>query len=260
MFFVPASSAIPTCKEPWTLITSFLAQLAAAEEKQKRSLIWVWVALLPSAVTAETEQQQGCYGTQAVGQVQGFGWAAEPSDGGLGTNRLFIGSTLVSDESSWDVCDCSEEQYWWLGGSTSLLWHTHRSSCSSSTCPPELPTTCCLALSPLANPPLLPFLLRSLPCSAFVSSVSKALPLPVLHSPQLLTSILLKASSFPRSYSLIPHSGQTNSAKQVSVILPQDKSCCQLLNHLRLQFQLCSSTQSCRKHPTAIRPSQVQDF
>lgn len=48
--------------------------------------------------------------------------------------------------------------------------------------------------------------------------------------------------------------------KQVSVILPQDKSCCQLLNHLRLQFQLCSSKQSCRKHPTAIRPSQVQDF
>lgn len=103
-------------------------------------------------------------------------------------------------------------------------------------------------------------LLRSLPCSAFVSSVSKALPSPVLHSPQLWTSILLKASSFPRSYSLIPHSGQTNSAKQISVILPQDKSCCQLLNHLRLQFQLCSSKQSCRKHPTAIRPSQVQDF
>jgi len=39
-----------------------------------------------------------------VGQVQGLGQAVELSDGGLGRSELFIGTSHVSNVSSWDTC------------------------------------------------------------------------------------------------------------------------------------------------------------
>lgn len=119
----------------------------------------------------------------------------EPTDGGLGTSGLSIGTSQVSNVSGWDTCGCSEERYRWLGGSTSFFQHAHVYSLAVTTLPalshppPVIPSflppaaLSCPQTPSLLFPACLP---KTLPSLAITSSVSTTHPLLVLHSPPAL--------------------------------------------------------------------------
>lgn len=112
--------------------------------------------------------------------------------------------------------------------------HHAPSTFSSSTCHPELPTTCCFVLSP--NPkssiPCLPSQDPAQPCHYLLCLYNPSIASFTLSPSSLTLFCTSWVSHILFACILIPHPEQTNSAEQVNVFPHhQVKSCSQPLNH-----------------------------